>query len=92
MRIETDSYLLTHDGEQYILQMKGEVKDSPKLKDKSKIGSIEIKEEKRYFPKISQAFKRIVDLSLAGDDEINTMLDISMKIDEIGNELLEAVK
>lgn len=92
MRIETNTYLLTHDGEQYVLQMKGEVKDSPMLKDKSKIGTMAISNEKRYYPKISQAFKRIVDLSLAADDDVETMLDISMKIDEIGNELLASVK
>lgn len=92
MRIETDTYLLTHDGEQYVLQMKSEVKDSAMLKDKSKIGTVSISNEKRYYPKISQAFKRIVDLSLAASDDVETMLDISMKIDEIGDELLVAVK
>tara|TARA_R110002020_G_C15663382_1_gene717023 strand:- start:158 stop:373 length:216 start_codon:yes stop_codon:yes gene_type:complete len=71
--------------------MKGTVKDSPMLKDKSKIGSVSYG-EKRYYPKISQAFKRIVDLELASDDEVGTMLDVSMKIDEIGNKLLELAK
>tara|TARA_B100001057_G_scaffold172277_1_gene173061 strand:+ start:1225 stop:1533 length:309 start_codon:yes stop_codon:yes gene_type:complete len=92
MRIENDKYLLTHDGDQYVLQMKTVVKDSQLLKDKSLVGSVKLSTEKRYYPKISQAFNRIVDLSLADDLEVNTMLDISMKIDEIGSELLEAVK
>lgn len=87
MKIETNTYLLTHDGEQYVLQMKSEVKDSTMLKDKSKIGTVSVSSEKRYYPKISQAFKRIVDLSLAADDDIETMLDISMKIDEVANSL-----
>lgn len=92
MNIETDSYLLIHDGDQYVLQMKSVVKDSVMLKDKSKIGTLALSGEKRYFPKIQQAFKRIVDLSLASDDDVNTMLDISMKIDEIGDELKGLIK
>ncbi len=67
MKIETNDYLLTHDGDQYVLQMKGTVKDAVLLKDKSKIGSVSYG-DKRYYPKIQQAFKKIVDLELANDD------------------------
>ena len=92
MKIETEGYLLIHDGDQFVLQMKSVVKDSSMLKDKSKVGTIALNSEKRFYPKISQAFKRIVDLSLAADDEVVTMLDIAMKIDELGNELDEKIK
>lgn len=91
MRIETDKYLITQDKYNYILQMKTTVKDSHLLKDKSKIGEVSFG-EKLFFANMAQVFKRIVDLSLAESDEVETMLDISMKIDEIGQELLEAVK
>lgn len=92
MRIEADKYLLTHDGDQFILQTKSVVKDSALLKDKSKIGELQVSSEKRYFPKIAMAFNAIVYNELAKDDEVKTMLDISMKIDEIGHELNELVR
>ena len=92
MNIETDKYLLTSDGAQYILQLKKEIKDSPLLEDKSKIGQLKLGNDKWFFSKMSHAFKRIVDLQLAEDDSVNTMLDISMKIDEIGNELDSLIK
>lgn len=91
MKIENNNYVITRDKYNYILQMKTVVKDSHLLEDKSKIGETRLG-EKLFFGNIAQVFKRIVDLELASDDEINSMLDVSMKIDEIANELREALK
>ena len=40
MKLESDKYLVTTDGDQFILQMKKFVEDSPLLKDKSTIGTL----------------------------------------------------
>lgn len=91
MIIETDKYLITKDEHNYILQMKGEVKDSRFLADKSKIGTKKLG-DKHFFTKMSHLFVRLVDLSITNDEDINTMKKLSERVDEIGKDLDEAVK
>lgn len=90
MKIENNRYVISQDKYNYILQMKTTIKDSHLLEDKSKIGEVKLG-EKLFFGNIAQVFKRIVDLELATSDEIKSMLDVSIKIDEIANELREGL-
>ena len=76
MKLESDKYLVTTDGDQFILQMKREVKDSPLLKDKSKIGQLEPSSEKRYYSSLSGLFYGMIKYQLLESDEITSFTQI----------------
>ena len=71
MKLESEKYLVTTDGKQFILQMKEVVKDSSMLEDKSKIGSIKLG-SKSYYSTLPMLFNGMVKHSLLTDDEIRS--------------------
>ena len=90
MRIETDKYLVTTDDrEQFVLQMKKVVSDSPKLKDKSKIGTIQVSQEKRYYSSLSGLFYGMVKYQLLNDDGIQSFEQILDLITETKSQLMK---
>lgn len=77
MILETEKYLVTTDDrEQFVLQMKREVKDSPLLKDKSKIGQLMPSGDKKYYSNLSGLFSGMVKYQLLESDEINSFAQI----------------
>lgn len=87
MRIESDKYLVTTDGEQFILQSKKVVEDSPMLKDKSKIGQLVPSSEKRYYSSLSGLFYGMVKYQLLDSDEITSFTQILDLITETKEQL-----
>ena len=89
MRLETDKYLVTTDGDQFILQMKKVVEDSPMLKDKSKIGTIQASQEKRYYSSLSGLFYGMVKYQLIESGEIQSFEQILDLITETKSQLMK---
>lgn len=89
MKLETDKYLVTTDGDQFILQMKKVVEDSTMLKDKSKIGTIQASQEKRYYSSLSGLFYGMVKYQLLESDEIESFENILDLITETKDALME---
>ena len=89
MKLETDKYLVTTDGDQFILQMKKVVEDSPMLKDKSKIGTAHASQEKRYYSSLSGLFYGMVKYQLLNDDEIKSFEQILDLITETKSQLMK---
>ena len=90
MRLETDKYLVTTDDrEQFVLQMKKVVEDSPMLKDKSKIGTVRVSQEKRYYSSLSGLFYGMVKYQLLNDDEIQSFEQILDLITETKSQLMK---
>ena len=89
MKLETDKYLVTTDGDQFILQMKKVVEDSPMLKDKSKIGTVQASQEKRYYSSLSGLFYGMVKYQLLNDDEIKSFEQILDLITETKSQLMK---
>ena len=88
MRLETDKYLVTTDDrEQFVLQMKKVVEDSPLLKDKSKVGTVQVSQEKRYYSSLSGLFYGMVKYQLLNDDEIKSFEQILDLITETKSKL-----
>ena len=87
MRLETDKYLVTTDGDQFILQSKKVVEDSPMLKDKSKIGQLVPAAEKRYYSSLSGLFYGMVKYQLLDSDEITSFTQILDLITETKEQL-----
>jgi hypothetical protein len=83
MKLESEKYLVTTDGKQFILQMKEVVKDSSMLEDKSKIGSIKLG-SKSYYSTLPMLFNGMVKHSLLTDDEIRSFERIEEVIKAIG--------
>lgn len=90
MKLETDKYLLTTDGDQFILQMKKVVEDSPILKDKSKIGTIQASQEKRYYSNLSGLFHGMVKYQLLESNEIESFEQIIDLITSAKDALMES--
>lgn len=76
MILENDKYLVTTDGSQFILQSKYIVQDSQMLKDKSKIGTLAVSSEKRFYSSLSGLFHGMVKYNLLEDDEIKSFESI----------------
>ena len=76
MKLESDKYLVTTDGDQFILQSKRVIKDSPLLKDKTKIGQLALSSEKKYYGSLSSLFYGMVKYQLLEDDEITSFEQI----------------
>lgn len=72
MILENDKYLVTTDGSQFILQSKHIVEDSQMLKDKSKIGTLAVSSEKRFYSSLSSLFYGMVKYELLDSDEIKS--------------------
>lgn len=90
MRLETDKYLVTTDDrEQFVLQMKKVVEDSPMLKDKSKIGTVQVSQEKRYYSSLSGLFYGMVKYQLLNDDGIKSFEQILDLITETKSQLMK---
>ena len=87
MRLETDKYLVTTDGEQFILQSKKVVKDSRLLEDKSKIGQLAVSSEKKYYSSLSSLFYGMVKYQLLEDGEIQSFEQILDLITETKKQL-----
>lgn len=94
MILENDKYLVTTDGSQFILQSKYIVQDSQMLKDKSKIGTVALSNEKRFYSSLSSLFYGMVKYQLLDDDEIKSFESIldaitaaKAEIDAIGRVL-----
>lgn len=87
MRLENDKYLVTTDGDQFILQSKKVVEDSPMLKDKSKIGQLVPATEKRYYSSLSGLFYGMVKYQLLDSDEITSFTQIIDLITETKEQL-----
>jgi len=89
MRLETDKYLVTTDDrEQFVLQMKKIISDSPKLKDKSKIGTVQVSQEKHYYSNKASLFMGMVKRQLLNDDEIQSFEQILGLIEETKSQLM----
>lgn len=86
MKIETDRYLITSDDNNIIVQTKGIVKDSPMLKDKSKIGQ-ESLSEKRFYPNLKVAYGALPSLLLKQNE-----IDSFEQIIALHEELISDVK
>jgi hypothetical protein len=91
MELESEKYLVTTDGKQFILQMKEVVKDSSMLKDKIKIGSIKLG-SKSYYSTLPMLFNGMVKHSLLTNDEIQSFEDIKNEIEDIRNALMGCVE
>ena len=90
MRLETDKYLVTtEDREQFVLQMKKVVSDSPMLKDKSKIGTVQVSKEKRYYSSLSGLFYGMVKHQLLNDDGVKSFEQILDLITETKSQLMK---
>lgn len=76
MILENDKYLVTTDGSQFILQSKHIVEDSAALKDKSKIGTLAVSSEKRFYSNLSGLFYGMVKYNLLEDNEVKTFESI----------------
>lgn len=79
MILDNDKFLVTTDGAQFILQSKYIVQDSQMLKDKSKIGTVAVSNEKKFFSSLSGLFYGLVKYRLLEDDEIasfESILDV----------------
>ena len=88
MRLETDKYLVTtEDREQFILQSKKVVEDSPMLKDKSKIGQLVPSKDKKYYTSLSGLFYGMVKYQLLDNDEITSLTQILDLITETKEQL-----
>ena len=87
MRLESDNYLVTTDGDQFILQSKKVVEDSPMLKDKSKIGQLVPATEKRYYSSLSGLFYGMIKYQLLDSDEITSFTQILDLITETKEQL-----
>lgn len=87
MILENGKYLVTTDGSQFILQSKYIVQDSAVLKDKSKIGTLAVSNEKRYFSSLSGLFYGMVKYQLLDDDEIKSFESILDAITEAKAEI-----
>ena len=87
MRLETDKYLVTTDGEQFILQSKKVIKDSRLLEDKSKIGQLAVSSEKKYYSSLSSLFYGMVKYQLLEDAEIQSFEQILDLITETKKQL-----
>ena len=87
MRLESDKYLVTTDGDQFILQSKKVVEDSPMLKDKSKIGQLVPATEKRYYSSLSGLFYGMIKYQLLDSDEITSFTQILDLITETKEQL-----
>ena len=72
MILESNKYLVTTDNDQFILQSKRVVEDSPLLKDKSKIGQLVPASEKKYYRSLSGLFYGMVKYQLLDSDEIDS--------------------
>lgn len=86
MRIETDKYLITSNSHNVIVQLKEVVIDSPMLKDKSKIGSVQLSKE-RFYPNLEKAYKGLANALILNSD--------AQHFDDIKNlmrELIDEVK
>ena len=88
MNLETEKYLVTTDNEQFILQMKTVVKDSAKLGNKEKIGTIQVSKEKKYYSSLSSLFYGMVKYQLLSNDEVTSFEQI---LDLITNTKAELV-
>ena len=86
MQLENEKYLVTTDGKQFILQIKEVVKDSPLLEDKSKIGSIKLG-SKSYYSTIPMLLNGIVKNCLLTNDEIQSLDQVNILIEEAKEEL-----
>lgn len=76
MVLDNERFLVTTDGNQFILQSKYIVEDSVMLKDKSKIGTVAVSNEKRFFSSLSGLFYGLVKYRLLEDDEITSFESI----------------
>lgn len=76
MILDNERFLVTTDGNQFILQSKYIVEDSVMLKDKSKIGTVAVSSEKRFFSSLSGLFYGLVKYRLLEDDEITSFESI----------------
>lgn len=76
MILDNDKFLVTTDGAQFILQSKYIVQDSQMLKDKSKIGTVAVSNEKKFFSSLSGLFYGLVKYRLLEDDEITSFESI----------------
>lgn len=92
MKLESDKYLVTTDGDQFILQMKKAVKDSPLLKDKSTIGTLKASQEKRYYSSLSGLFYGMVKYQLLDSDEVQSFEQILDLITETKSALDESLE
>lgn len=86
MILETDKYLVTTDDKQFILQSKYIVEDSAMLKDKSKIGTVAVSSEKKFYSSLSGLFYGMVKYKLLDDDEVTSFEKI---LDLITNTKIE---
>ncbi|CAL9964436.1 hypothetical protein VPHK24_0098 [Vibrio phage K24] len=89
MKLETSKYLVTTDANQFILQTKGVIVDSPTLKDKSKIGGKSLS-EKKYYSSLSSLFYGMVKYQLLESDEIDSFEKILDLITETRSQLEES--
>ena len=87
MKLESDKYLVTTDGDQFILQSKKVVEDSPMLKDKSKIGQLVPATEKKYYSSLSGLFYGMIKYQLLDSDEITSFTQILDLITETKEQL-----
>lgn len=89
MKLETSKCLVTTDANQFILQTKGVIVDSPTLKDKSKIGG-ESLSEKRYYSSLSSLFYGMVKYQILESDEVDSFDKILDLIAETRSQLDES--
>ena len=89
MKLETSKYLVTTDANQFILQTKGVIVDSPALKDKSKIGG-ESLSEKKYYSSLSSLFYGMVKYQLLESNEIDSFDKVIDLITETRSQLDES--
>lgn len=88
MHIETDKYLITTDGRQFIVKKKLH----SNLKDRSRIEKfgIDRKDGNRYYTSLPSLFDGLVKLELSGDDDIKSFEQI-LKVIERTKQTLEKV-
>lgn len=87
MILDNDKFLVTTDGAQFILQSKYIVQDSQMLKDKSKIGTVAVSNEKKFFSSLSGLFYGLVKYRLLEDDEITSFESILDAITDAKTEI-----
>lgn len=92
MILDSDKFLVTTDGAQFILQSKYIVQDSQMLKDKSKIGTVAVSNEKKFFSSLSGLFYGLVKYRLLEDDEITSFESILDAITDAKAEIDTIVK
>lgn len=90
MVLDNERFLVTTDGNQFILQSKYIVEDSVMLKDKSKIGTVAASNEKRFFSSLSGLFYGLVKYQLLESDEIDSFEKILDLITENRSQLDES--